>query len=56
MTMLPASNPVNDMTNAMQDAQTTGWDVVAALLIMVVAYPLARLARRFSKRAMRALS
>jgi small conductance mechanosensitive channel len=53
--LAPFSNPVNDITDAVQSAQTTGWDFVAALLIMVVAYPLARLARRFSKRAMRKL-
>lgn len=53
MTMLPSSNTVNDITNAIQDAQTTGWDVVVALLIMVLAYPLARLARRLGKRATR---
>jgi small conductance mechanosensitive channel len=51
--LAPSSNPVNDITNAIQSAQTTGWDFVAALLIMVVAYPLARLARRLGKRAIR---
>jgi len=49
MTMLPSSNPVNDITNAIQDAQTTGWEVVVALLVMVLAYPLARLARRLGR-------
>jgi small conductance mechanosensitive channel len=48
----PAST-VDDITNAIQSAETSGWDVVVAIGVMVVAYPLARLARRYGRRVAR---
>jgi small conductance mechanosensitive channel len=49
---VPAST-LDDITNAIQSTQTTGWDVVVAAGVMVVAYPLARLARRYGRRVAR---
>jgi small conductance mechanosensitive channel len=50
---LAPANTVDDITNAIQSAETTGWDVVVAIFVMVVAYPLARLARRYGRRVAR---
>jgi small conductance mechanosensitive channel len=50
--LAPAST-ADDIANAIRSAETTGWDVVVAIGIMVVAYPLARLARRYGRRVAR---
>lgn len=49
---MPA-NTLDDINNAIQSAETTGWDVVVAVVVMVAAYPLARLARRYGRRTIR---
>jgi small-conductance mechanosensitive channel len=44
---------VDDVEGAVESAQVTGWQVLAAVIVLAVAYPVGRLAQRFIKRAFR---
>lgn len=47
------ADTTDDVVDAVTASQATGWDIVVAIGVMVVAYPLARLARRWGRRATR---
>jgi small-conductance mechanosensitive channel len=42
-----------DVEGSVEAAQVTGWDVLAAVIVLILAYPIGRLAQRLAKRAFR---
>jgi small-conductance mechanosensitive channel len=48
-----AQASVDDVEGAVESAQVTGWQILAAVIILIAAYPIGRLAQRFIKRAFR---
>jgi small-conductance mechanosensitive channel len=44
---------VDDVEGAVESAQVTGWQVLAAVIVLIVAYPVGRLAQRLVKRGFR---
>ena len=48
-----AQTSVDDVEGAVESAQVTGWQVLAAVIVLIVAYPVGRLAQRLVKRAFR---
>jgi small-conductance mechanosensitive channel len=48
-----AQPSVDDVEGAVESAQVTGWQVLAAIVVLIVAYPVGRLAQRLVKRAFR---
>ena len=48
-----AQPSVDDVEGAVESAQVTGWQVLAAVIVLIVAYPIGRLAQRLTKRAFR---
>jgi small conductance mechanosensitive channel len=51
--MLAQADKVDQVEGAVESAQVTGWQVLAAIAVLIVAYPLGRLAQRLVKRAFR---
>jgi small-conductance mechanosensitive channel len=48
-----AQPSVDDVEGTVESAQVSGWDVLAAVIVLIVAYPVGRLAQRLAKRAFR---
>jgi small-conductance mechanosensitive channel len=48
-----AQPSVDDVEGTVESAQISGWDVLAAVIVLIVAYPVGRLAQRLVKRAFR---
>jgi len=44
---------VDDVEGSVEAAQVTGWDVLAAVIVLLAAYPVGRLMQRLAKRAFR---
>jgi small conductance mechanosensitive channel len=51
--ILTQADKVDDVEGAVESAQVTGWQLLAAVLVLVVAYPVGRLVQRLVKRAFR---
>jgi small conductance mechanosensitive channel len=51
--VLAQADKVDQVEGAVESAQVTGWQVLAAIAVLIVAYPLGRLAQRLVKRAFR---
>jgi small conductance mechanosensitive channel len=51
--ILAQADKVDQVEGAVESAQVTGWQVLAAIAVLIVAYPLGRLAQRLVKRAFR---
>lgn len=51
--MLAQADKVDEVEGAVESAQVTGWQVLAAVIVLAVAYPVGRLAKRLVKRAFR---
>ncbi|MGI9586125.1 MAG: mechanosensitive ion channel family protein [Acidimicrobiia bacterium] len=51
--ILAQSDTADSVQSAVESAQVTGWQVFAAVMVVVAAYPLGRLARWFVKRTFR---
>jgi small conductance mechanosensitive channel len=51
--ILAQTDKVDEVEGAVESAQVTGWQVLAAVLVLVAAYPVGRLARRLVKRSLR---
>ena len=43
----------DNVEGAVESAQVSGWDVLAAVIVLILAYPVGRLAQRLAKRAIR---
>jgi small conductance mechanosensitive channel len=48
-----AQPSVDDVEGAVESSQVTGWQVLAAVLVLIAAYPIGRLAQRLVKRGFR---
>lgn len=48
-----AQASVDDVEGSVEAAQTTGWDVLAAAIVLIVAYPVGRVAQRLVQRGFR---
>lgn len=46
-----AQPSVDDVESSVEAAQVTGWQVLAAVIVLIAAYPLGRLVQRLAKRA-----
>jgi hypothetical protein len=51
--ILAQTDKVDEVEGAVESAQVTGWQVLAAVLVLVAAYLVGRLARRLVKRSFR---
>jgi small conductance mechanosensitive channel len=51
--ILAQADKVDDVEGAVESAQVTGWQLLAAVLVLVAAYPVGRLVQRLVKRAFR---
>jgi small-conductance mechanosensitive channel len=49
--ILAQADKVDDVKGAVESAQVTGWQVLAAVIVLIAAYPLGRLAQRLVRRA-----
>jgi small conductance mechanosensitive channel len=48
--ILAQADKVDDVESAVESAQVTGWQILAAALVLIAAYPIGRLAQRLVKR------
>ena len=48
-----AQPSVDDVESAVESAQVTGWDVLAAVIVLIAAWPVGRVAQRLVKRGFR---
>ena len=48
-----SSSTVDDVQNALTSANVTGWDVVAAILVLVASWPVGIFVRRLTRRALK---
>jgi small-conductance mechanosensitive channel len=51
--ILAQADKVDDVEGAVESAQVTGWQVLAAVIVLIAAYPVGRLAQQLVKRAFR---
>jgi small-conductance mechanosensitive channel len=52
-TIIAQAPKVDDVESSVEAAQVTGWQVLAAVIVLIAAYPVGRLVQRFVKRAFR---
>jgi small-conductance mechanosensitive channel len=51
--MLAQSDKADEVESSVEAAQVTGWQILAAVIVLILAYPVGRLAQRLVKRAFR---
>jgi small-conductance mechanosensitive channel len=50
-----SSDQIQQLTDALTSSQVTGWDIVVAIAILIVSYPLGILARKLTTKALRSV-